>query len=256
VPKNAFKILMPSILLLIAQLVDAQSFKIYGTVYDYFTKQPLDAVAVRTTNGNFTLSDSLGKYSIEITGSKDSVWFSYLTKNTQKYPADTIKNTLNFDVALYVDAAWLPEVKVKNRNYLNDSLQNRQDYAKVFNFKKPGLRLTSASPSSYVPGSVTVGLDLEELINMFRFKRNRQMLALQTRLLQEEQDKYIDHRFTKRLVSQLTGLKTPSIEPFMLYSRPSYELLTYMNDLELGYYIEQSFIIYKNVLKRKINLTN
>ena len=248
--------ILTSALLLTSTCSLAQTFKIYGTVYDYFTKHPLDAVTVRTTNGKFTLSDSLGKYSIELANTKDSVWFSYLTKNTQKYPSDTITNTLNFDIALYVDAAWLPAVRVKNKGYHTDSLQNREDYAKVFNFRKPGIRLSSTPPASYVPGSVTVGLDLEELINMFRFKRNRQMMALQRRLLQDEQDKYIDHRFTKRLVTQLTGLKTPSLEPFMIYCRPTYELLTYMNDLELGYYIEQSFNIYKNILKRKLNLPN
>lgn len=249
-------IILTAVLVFTTTWAQAQSFKIYGTVYDYFTKHPLDAVTIRTTSGKFTLSDSLGKYSIELNNTKDSVWFSYLSKSTQKYPSDTITNTLNFDIALYVDAAWLPAVKVKNKNYRNDSLQNREDYAKVFNFKKPGIRLSTTPPASYVPGSVTVGLDLEELINMFRFKRNRRMMVLQRRLLQDEQDKYIDHRFTKRLVTQLTGLKTPSLEPFMIYCRPTYELLTYMNDLELGYYIEQSFIIYKNVLKHKIDSTN
>jgi hypothetical protein len=158
-------------------------------------------------------------------------------------------------VALYVDAAWLPEVRVKN-SYTSDSIQNRQDYAKVFNFRKPGLRINSAGPGTYNPGGVTVGIDLDELINMFRFKRTRQILAFQKRLLQQEQDKYIDHRFTKHLVMQLTGLKSPSLEPFMTFSRPPYDALTNMNDLELGYYVEQSFAIYKKLLKQKLKLTN
>ncbi len=239
----------------LTQVIDAQSFKVGGTVTDFFTKQPLNAVTIRSSSGRLTLSDSLGKYSIEV-NDKDSIWFSYLTKNTQKYPVDTIVNLSNFEVALYIDAAWLPEVRVRNKSYTLDSLQNREDYAKVFNFRKPGLRLSSPSPESYVPGGLTVGLDLDELINVFRFKRTRQILSFQRRLLQEEQDKYIDHRFTKRLVAQLTGLKTPSLEPFMVYARPPYDILTYMNDLELGYYIEQSFKIYKDVLKQKIYLSN
>lgn len=254
--KKALPLLLVTIWLLSFEVIDAQSFKIYGTVYDHFSKHPLDAVTVRTTNGKFAISDSLGKYSIEVNEKNDSVWFSYLTKSTQKYPVDTISNTLAFDIALYVDVAWLPAVKVQNKNYRNDSLQNRQDYAKVFNFKKPGLHITSATPGNYVPGGATVGIDLEELINMFRFKRNRRIQAFQNRLLHDEQDRYIDHRFTKRLVTQLTGLKSPSLEPFMAYARPPYDLLTYMNDLELGMYIEQSFTIYKNVLKKKIGLTN
>ena len=60
-------------------------------------------------------------------------------KKTKGYPVDTISNLYNFEIALYVDAAWLPAVKVKNSNYKLDSLQNRQEYAKVFNFRKPKL---------------------------------------------------------------------------------------------------------------------
>lgn len=248
----AFNIIL---LLFTTQVVDAQQLKVQGTVYDFFSKRRLDAVTVQTTNGKATISDSLGKYTITV-NDKDSIWFSYLGKNTQKYPVDTITNLQNFEVALYVDAAWLPAVKVRTRDYKADSIENRETYAKVFNFRKPGLRLSNTSPQSYVPGSVTVGIDLDELINMFRFKRTRQMLAFQRRLVQEEQDKYIDHRFTKRLVIQLTGLKSPSLEPFMDFCRPTYDLLIYMNDIELGYYIEQSFIIYKRKIAEKIKLSN
>ncbi|HWB28062.1 MAG TPA: hypothetical protein VG738_21465 [Chitinophagaceae bacterium] len=226
-----------------------------GTVTDFFSKRRLDAVTVQTTSGHATISDSLGKYTI-IVNNNDSLWFSYLGKKTQKYPVDTITNLQNFEVALYVDVAWLPAVRVQTRDYRSDSLENRETYAKVFNFQKPGLRLSSTPPSSYVPGSVTVGIDLDELINMFRFRRTRQMLAFQRRLVQEEQDKYIDHRFTKRLVMQLTGLKSPSLEPFMEFCRPAYDLLINMNDIELGYYIEQSFIIYKRRLAQRISSGN
>lgn len=254
----AYKLFLPVFGLLISvfssQIVDAQLLTVKGRVTDYYSKRPLDAVTVQSTRGTATISDSLGRYTIQATD-KDSLWFSYLGKNTQKYPVDTIANLLSFEVALYVDVAWLPAVKVQNRNYRNDSIQNRQDYAKIFNFQKPGIRLSSTSPQAYVPGSVTVGLDLDELINMFRFRRTRQILAFQKRLLQQEQDKYIDHRFTKRLVTQLTGLKSPSLEPFMAFCRPPYDMLVGMNDIELGYYVEQSFVIYKRRISQKLQLS-
>lgn len=240
------------VLLFSSQIVDAQQLVVKGRVVDFFTKHPLDAVTVQTTGGKAVVSDSLGRYTI-IVNAKDSVWFSYLTKATQKYPVDTITNLDNFDIALYVDVAWLPAVKVQTRNYRNDSIQNREDYAKVFNFRKPGIRLSSPA-TGYNPGGVTVGIDLDELINMFRFRRTRQLLAFQKRLLMEEQDKYIDHRFTKRLVTQLTGLKSPSLEPFMAFCRPPYDMLITMNDIELGYYVEQSFAIYKRRINQQITV--
>lgn len=228
----------------------AQSFRLHGTVYDYFSKQPLDAVTVYSSAGSHAITDSTGKYAIDVAW-KDSVWFSYLNKATQKYPVDTISNPVNFEVALYVNVAWLPEVKVKTNNYRLDSIQNRLDYAKYFNFRKPGVRLTSASPaSSYVPGSVTVGIDLDELINMFRFKRNRRIESLQTRLIEQEQDKYIDHRFTKYFVRQLTRIDSADLKDFMTKYRPDYYSLLLLNDIDFGQYIQRS---YRNYLYLKRN---
>jgi hypothetical protein len=223
----------------------AQQFRLYGTVYDYFSKKPLDAVSVFSSSGKITISDSLGKYSI-LVSRKDSVWFSYLNKSTMKYPVDTISNPQNFEIALYVDVAWLPEIKVRSSDYKLDSIRNRQDYAKIFNYKKPGLKLSETPPSSYVPGSVTVGLDLDELINVFRFRRNRRLASFQERLLTQEQDKYIDHRFTKLFVRQLTKLDAAELDSFMVYYRPEYFMLIQMNDLELGYYIIQCYKQYLN----------
>jgi hypothetical protein len=225
----------------------AQNLKLQGTVYDYFSKKPLEAVTVQSSLGANTITDSLGKFTIDVT-KKDSVFFTFLSKKTLKYPIDTIADLSNFEIALYVDATWLPAVKVRNSNYKFDSMANRQQYAKVFNFRKPGLKFTSSpsSASSYIPGSVTAGLDLDEIINMFRFKRNRQILSMQERLMQEEQDKYIAHRFTKVLVQKLTNLKGGALDSFMVASQPSYELLLTMNDIELGYYIEQCYHSYQN----------
>lgn len=229
--------------------------KLQGTVYDYFSKRPLDAVTVQTTAGFHTITDSTGKFTISVS-LKDSVWFSYLSKNTLHYPIDTIRNLYNFEIALYVDAAWLPAVKVRNKNYNQDSVLNREEYAKVFNFRKPTVKLSAASPSNYTPGSVTVGLDINEFINMFRFRRNRQILSMQERLLQQEEDKYISHRYTKYLVSKLTGLKGNALDSFITISKPSYELLQNMNDLELGYYIQQIYLIYEKDGLIKENLRN
>ena len=233
--------------------VPAQQVILHGTVYDYYNRRPVEAVSVITSSGYGTITDSLGKYSIRL-NTKDSVWFSYFGKNTHKYPADTITNTDNFDIGLHIDVPWLPGVTVRNRSYSQDSAQNRQDYAKIFNYKKPGLSLVQNSPNNYVPGSVTVGLDLDELINVFRFRRNRRMAAFQKRLLEDERDRYISHRFSKKLVKQLTKLQSPELESFMTYYKPTYEILQEMNELELGYYVEQCYKHYQQLRYKRLPL--
>jgi hypothetical protein len=219
---------------------------INGTVYDITAKTPIEAVAVISTSGRGTITDSLGRYTLTVR-TTDSIFFKLLNKETIKYPVDTIRNMEAFNIMIHVRAVELPEVKVRSRNYRLDSIQNRKDYAKYFDFRKPTIRLSN-NPG-YNPGGVTVGLDLDELINMFRFKRTRSLEALQKRLIQQEDDKYIDHRYSKQFVRKITKLESPELENFMQLYRPNYELTKMLNDLELGYYIERCFDQYK-ALKR------
>jgi hypothetical protein len=227
------------LLLLPCLLFAQQPWKVQGTVTDFTNKYPVDAVTVYSKSGYKTITDSTGRYSISVVNG-DSIWFSYFNKQTMRYAVDTISNTSSFDVALHIEVLRnLPEVRVRSSDYKQDSIQNRKDYAKIFNFRKPGLRLATSPPQNYTPGSLTVGLDLTELINAFRFRRNKRLASLQERLVNEEQDKFVYHRFTKRLVKQLTGLDSTALTEFMTFYKPDYDVLLRMNEIELGYYIEE-----------------
>lgn len=222
--------------------VYAQNVIVSGTVYDISARRPLEAVAVLSTSGKGAITDSMGRYSI-LVPKKDSLWFSLIGKSTMKYPVDTIENMDNFNVMIHVYAAQLPEVRVRNNYYKLDSVQNRQEYAKYFNFKKPTLRL-STNPN-YNPGGLTAGFDLDEIINMFRTRRNRNMAFLQKRLLDEEQGKYVDRRFSKAFVRKITKLSSPELDVFMDKYRPSYNMVTLLNELELGYYTQKCYEQYQ-----------
>lgn len=228
---------------LMAQPFKNNAVTIKGTVFDITAQQPIESVAVMTTLGNGTFTDSLGRYTISCR-LKDSIWFSMLGKTTLKYAVDTIQNYDAFNISIHVRAENLPEVKVRNRSYKLDSIQNRQDYAKVFNFRKPTLSITQNN--NYNPGSLSTGFDLESIINMFRVKRNRSILKLQQRLLQQEQDKYIDFRFNKNFVRKLTKLQSPELDSFMVKYRPEYDFVRMLNDIEFGAYIQKSYAHYRS----------
>lgn len=217
-----------------------------GTVYDITKKTPVEAVSVLSTGGAGTYTDSLGRYTI-VVKETDSIYFSYLNKPTPKYPVANIPNLASFDISILKKLTELPPVFVKQRNYKLDSLRNRQDYAKIFGYQKPGLSTTMNNS----PGGVGVGLDLTELINMFRFKKTQRTLAFQRRLVQEEQDKYIDHRFSKGLVRKLTGLTSPALEDFMKEYRPTYEMAQQLNELEFGHFIQEAYKYYSTSKKFK-----
>jgi hypothetical protein len=215
--------------------------KISGRVFDISGKVPLEAVSVLSSSGNGTVSDRDGRYTI-VLNEQDSIWFSYLTKPTNKYLVRTIPNKENFEIALHVYPTTLKEIRFTPKNYRMDSIQNRQDYAKAFNFRKPGIE-TSINPGG------GVGMDINSLISMFQFRKNRRMLAFQKRLLREEADAFIDHRFNRALVIRLTGLRGDELNTFMERYRPNIEFTQNTSDYDFQSYIKRSFQQYTRLKK-------
>ena len=71
------------------------------------------------------------------------------------------------------------------------------------------------------------------------------MLAFQNRLLQEEEDRYIDHRFSRALVIKLTGLHGEALNNFMKVYRPPVEFVESSTDYEFQDYIKKCFSHYQ-----------
>jgi cell division protein FtsI/penicillin-binding protein 2 len=223
--------------LLLAKAVTAQ-YIVQGHVYDSSKLYALEAVTVSTSSGRGTATDSNGHYRIEVK-EKDSIWFSYLGKPTTKFPVLKIADVTQFDIALRINIPVLMEVKVRPRIYKQDSLQNRQDYAKIFNYRRPNLEsMTSIGPTG-------AGIDIDEVIRLFQFRKNKSTLKFQERLLQQEQDKFIDHRFNKALVRRLTALPDGELEKFMALYRPTFEFTSLSNDYDFQVYIKEAYSIYQ-----------
>lgn len=227
-----------------SQAVFCQLTTVSGTVFDITKRTPVESVSVLSTSGKGTVTDSLGRYSLSL-NETDSLYFSYLNKSTPGYSVKDIQNPGAFDISIQRKIKELPGVFVKQRNYRLDSLQNRSDYEKIFDYTKPGIK-TSMNSSGVNP---MAGLDLDEFINMFKFKKNKRMLAFKRRLQQQEKEKYINHRFNKGLVRKLTGLQSPRIDSFMVEYRPTYDMVIQFNDLEFGQFIVEAYKYYKAGIK-------
>jgi plasmid maintenance system killer protein len=210
-------------------------------VYDSSRSYPLEAVSVLSTSGKGTITNNEGFYEIEV-AEQDSIWFSYLNKPTMKFPVLKIVNTMGFDISLQVSVPILREVKIKLKNYRQDSLQNRIDYAKIFNYQKP--KLKTVTPQY----GVGAGFDLDEIINMFRFKRNKSIASFQKRLYQQEQDKFIDYRFNKALVRRLTQLDGNALDSFMRVFRPSFMFTKLAGDYDFHQYIKDAYLRFQKGL--------
>ncbi|MEO6455202.1 MAG: hypothetical protein ABIN97_14075 [Ginsengibacter sp.] len=195
---------------------------------------------VKSTSGAFTFTDSAGVYHIRVSD-KDSISFFYRNKPTTKFPVNTISDYGQFDISLRVGVKEkykpLKEIFIFS-NYRRDSAENRNDYYKTFNYQKPGIR------STYTPGS-SAGLDLDEMINIFRFRKNKQHLQFQKRLIEQEQDRYVDYKFSTKFLKRITGLSGPLLEKYKIEYRPTYEFITSITELEFYEYINYTSTKFK-----------
>ena len=206
----------------------------------------MEGVRVVSTGGLIAVTDSMGRYSI-LVNEKDSVLFIYNRKPTQKFVIRDIPDPAHFNISLHVTVkgkySTLKEVVVRTRSYRKDSIENRENYADIFGYKKPGLS------TSIMPGG-GVGADLDELINIFRFKRNRRLKAFQSRLEREEEEKYVNYRFNKNFVRRVTQIYGPALDSFMVKYRPSYEFAVNADELSFNRYLLNSSYAFKKYLQQ------
>jgi hypothetical protein len=232
--------------MLVSSIANAQ-FILSGTVLDSSKINYVTNVKVVSTGGLFTFTDSMGRYKIMVT-EKDSLIFFFRNKPTQKFVVKNINDISHFDVSLHVNIKTkyntLKEVIVYSKSYRQDSLENRATYADVFNYQRPGLK-TNIGPSG------VVGADVNELINIFRFKRNKRLKAFRTRLEIEEQDKYVNFRFSKKVVKKITQLKDNNLERYMMLYKPDYDFASNADELTFNQYLLNCLYDFKIILLKE-----
>lgn len=218
-------------------------FMVSGVVLDKGKINLVEGAEVYSTGGQQTITDSTGRYSIGVLPG-DSIYFVYNNKPTQRFAVNKIVNPVHFDVALHVFVhsrySLLKEVVVYSKTFKEDSLENRQAYAKEFNYQKPRFE-TSVSPGG------AVGADVNELINMFRFRRNKRLKAFQNRLEAQEQEKYVSYRFNKLFVGRITGLKSPALDSFLVWYRPTYEFAAAADEVVFNQYILNAYYQFQKI---------
>ena len=176
------------------------------------------------------ISDMGGNYRIAaIVG--DTVIFS----SAGYLPDTAIIKATDIATGLYISLApnfvALPSVTVNENAYQADSIKRREEYAFILDKKHP-VKLLNEKREGDAPG-----LNFSP-IGYFS-TREKQKRKLKKRLLQQEEDYYIDYKFSADRVSQLSGLKGDSLKIFMKVYRPSYKfsrrsdyqlMLVYIND--------------------------
>ena len=204
---------------------------ISGTVLDKTKINFVEGARVITTAGKMAFTDSMGRYTIS-TDMNDSIFFSYNNKPTQKFAVSKITDPTRFDISLLIPVkskyTVLKEVVVYSKTYKQDSAETRDTYKSIFSYRKPGL-----------------SMDVDELINIFRFRRNKRLQSFQDKLLADEKERFIDNRFNKTFVRRITQLKGEELDSFMIWYRPSYEFAHEANVIDFNQYVLNSLYHYR-----------
>jgi hypothetical protein len=111
-------------------------------------------------------------------------------------------------------------------------------YAKIFNHERPGIS------STYTPGEAA-GFDLDQLIGIFQFRKNKQNLAFQRRLIEDEEDRYIDYRFNSKLIHRITGLSGDTLIKYKKLYRPNYAFVVSSSLAKFYEYILNTSYVFK-----------
>ncbi len=80
------------------------------------------------------------------------------------------------------------------------------------------------------------------------------MNGFKQQLLKDEQERYVDHRFSRALVIRLTGLHGAPLDSFMRIYRPTVEFVATTTDYEFQDYIKKCYSHYQQYMRLRKQL--
>ncbi len=207
--------------------------KISGMVIDKSDREPLTGALVST--GEKTVqTDKLGEFEINVSQPADSLKISALGYKTLIIAITKTNEFITINLEQKITN--LNEVTIYgDRSFKKDSLANRQDFAKQFNYKGPRVIDAFTSGRSYGPGelfSVNLLLLAEALTQKStpEYKFNKV-------LVRDEHEQYVDERFNRGNVSRVTNLQGDTLLTFLVKYRPTYEFVLKSTDYDMEVYV-------------------
>jgi len=226
-------------LLFLATLItgmDCYGQKITGVVIDKATKQPVVGAAI-TLSSVKTSTNFQGLFEIELGGVNDSLKVAHFGYKTYKILLSKITTTVHIELEPTVIS--LKEVTVhsnREADFKKDSIENRMAYAKQFNYKGPTIMDAFTGSVNKQPCEL-ISVNPFILIAAFT-KKSTPEYKFNKILLRDEQAEYVDRKFNRGIVSQITGLKGDTLLEFLVNYRPTYQFAKKATDYDMEVYIK------------------
>lgn len=201
---------------------------IRGKIYKTANDAVVADVNVFNLNEKFSArSDSSGNYSIR-SKEGDKIVFSATGFYNDTITVSYDMLLIPFDVSLVIKVISLKPVTV-TKSYKADSVARRNYYQDIY-AKQPGI-------TGYNRPADGVGIVLSPA--SYFSAKSRQKRQLKKRLIEQEQDDFIDFSFPSQWVEQFTGLHGDSLRLFMYRYRPSYSFCRKTNRQGMLFYINE-----------------
>lgn len=261
--QNIVKYLGQAILVLsfffFTQKSEAQTRLLVGRVFAAMSFRSTSGILVESASGASTFTDEKGYFSLNLRPHDTLYYYVNKLAKSIPYPIDSIKNwddyaiaiqTIEYDIARAKKYGYdvanmdptltLENVTVVSRNYHKDSLENRQEYDKIFNYKRPPIN--PFSPISTVA-------------NLLNFKKKKQMKRMKGDLLFEEQQGYIDTRFNRTSVKKSLArpVDDSTLTLYLKRYRPTYQEALGMENMSMIMYIRKTYQLLEDSLRTRPN---
>ena len=245
---------LPGVILFMLLSVQVYAQQVNGIVLDKATGQPIPGAVIKKAS-TIQLSSSNGNFTLTNPHIGDSVRFTLLGYQTYYLVLGAPgKDTIR--VYLAPNSILLNSVNIHARHDPKiDSLQNRKEFANVFSYTAPTFMdaFVKVDPYAYIPNNYItapnsttslVGIDLLSIAGLFG-KNKTPASKLHQLALDNEKINYIDQRFSKEKIVELTNLHGDALVDFMYLYRPEIGALKKMSEYDLVMYIKKSFDQYK-----------
>jgi len=180
-------------------------------------------ISVSDIKGNFNIKAAVG----------DTLIVSYIS-----YKPDTIKirNQTFTTVVLKAETVMLGDVFINGNRLtpLQRYLKNQIEYKEIY-------RIGNDSNIFFAGGGFSnggIGLNIDALYSALS-KEGKDARRMQATLTNDYHTDVVDSRFTKELVSKVTGYQGKQLEDFIVNNKPSYEFITQASDYDIIKYIER-----------------
>jgi hypothetical protein len=227
------------ILLLVFSFEGSAQEVLMGKVFKKGSAESLMSVSIQNySHKKYTESDPGGNFRIPAVEG-DTVLFS-----SAGYKPDTliVRNYMYFDgfaVSLEPRVMTLAAVRVgAASNYEQDSITRWRDYDGL-NPKKPTRLLDKIDKTRQGDG---VGISFTPRLYS---SEDKQKIRLKKRLDEEEQDYYVDFRWSPEYVTKLTKFQGDTLKRFMMLYRPTYAFCRSAGSVDMLLYVNDSLIKFR-----------